>query len=165
MGGDLGVESEPGKGTRFFFTIPLPVYTGQKNKKAADKKVEIQDSETATPLNILLVDDSEDNRLLVRSFLKKYPYTIEAAENGLIAFELFRKGKYNLVLMDMQMPVMDGYTAMRQIRAEPRERSASPHTSTTLKAMGIIMASLTVIDGVRAERMMPMMSQLMVIVR
>jgi two-component system, sensor histidine kinase and response regulator len=69
------------------------------------------------PLKILLVDDSEDNRLLVRSFLKQYPYTIEIGQNGLEAVERFKAGKYNIVLMDMQMPVMDGYTATKEIRA------------------------------------------------
>jgi two-component system, sensor histidine kinase and response regulator len=69
------------------------------------------------PLTILLVDDSEDNRLLVTSYLKQYPYTIEVAVNGLEAIEHFKNGRYNIVLMDMQMPVMDGYTAMKNIRS------------------------------------------------
>lgn len=67
-------------------------------------------------LKILLVDDSEDNRLLVTSFLKKLPYQIELAENGEIAVNKFRAGGYDLVLMDMQMPIKDGYTASREIR-------------------------------------------------
>ncbi len=67
-------------------------------------------------LKILLVDDSEDNRLLVTSFLKKLPYQIELAENGEIAVNKFQADKYDLVLMDMQMPVKDGYAASREIR-------------------------------------------------
>ena len=67
-------------------------------------------------LSILLVEDSKDNRLLIQSYLKKTPYQIDIAENGEIAFGKFTSGKYDLVLMDMQMPVMDGYTATREIR-------------------------------------------------
>ncbi len=65
---------------------------------------------------ILLVDDSEDNRLLVTSFLKKLPYQIDTAENGELAVSTFQAGDYDLVLMDMQMPIKDGYTASREIR-------------------------------------------------
>ncbi len=68
------------------------------------------------PLRILLVDDSRDNRLLVQAYLRRTPYQIDIAENGEIAVEKFVSGKYDLVLMDMQMPVMDGYTATRKIR-------------------------------------------------
>ncbi|MCL6479307.1 MAG: response regulator [Peptococcaceae bacterium] len=67
-------------------------------------------------LSILLVEDSPDNCLLIQSFLKKFPYGIDIAENGEIAIEKFIAGKYDLVLMDMQMPVMDGYSATRTIR-------------------------------------------------
>jgi PAS domain S-box-containing protein len=67
-------------------------------------------------LHILLVEDSADNRLLIQSYLKKTPYQIDIAENGEVAVEKFKSAKYDLVFMDMQMPVMDGYTAIREIR-------------------------------------------------
>ncbi|MBF0622612.1 MAG: PAS domain S-box protein [Magnetococcales bacterium] len=66
---------------------------------------------------ILLVDDSPDNLLLIESFMKKTPHHVDTAENGEQAFEAFKKGDYDLVLMDMQMPIMDGYDATRAIRA------------------------------------------------
>jgi len=67
-------------------------------------------------LHILLVEDSPDNRMLMEAYLKKTPHTMDMAENGQIAVEQFSKGHYDLVFMDMQMPVMDGYTATRTIR-------------------------------------------------
>jgi len=73
-------------------------------------------------LRILLAEDSEDNRVLVQAYLKNTPYQLDLAENGDIAVTKFTSGKYDLVLMDMQMPVMDGYTAVRAIREW--ERSA-----------------------------------------
>ena len=72
--------------------------------------------EEIPPLNIILVEDSRDNRLLIESYLKKTPHKIEIAENGEIAVEKFMSGKYDIVFMDMQMPVMDGYTATKIIR-------------------------------------------------
>jgi CheY-like chemotaxis protein len=68
------------------------------------------------PLRILLVEDSPDNRMLVHSFLKRYPYAIDDAEDGEAGFRKFVDGKYDLVLMDVQMPVIDGLTATRMIR-------------------------------------------------
>ncbi len=73
-------------------------------------------------LHILLVDDSEDNRLLITSYLKKTPHTVDIAENGAIAIEKFVAGTYDLVLMDMQMPVKDGYTATREIRQLEKQK-------------------------------------------
>ncbi len=67
-------------------------------------------------LNILLVEDNEDNRLLISTYLKKTPHRLQMAENGAIAVEAFKSAKYDIVLMDMQMPVMDGYAATREIR-------------------------------------------------
>ncbi len=93
---------------------------------------EQQAEEAETPpersLNILLVDDSEDNRLLVSSFLKKLPYQVDQAENGEIALQKFQQNDYDLVLMDMQMPVMDGYAASREIRQweQQQGRTATP---------------------------------------
>ncbi|HTY55854.1 MAG TPA: PAS domain S-box protein [Candidatus Binataceae bacterium] len=74
-------------------------------------------------LHILLAEDSEDNRVLVEAYLKSTPYQLESAENGEIAFTKFTSGKYDLVLMDMQMPVMDGYTAVKAIREFERAQS------------------------------------------
>ena len=65
---------------------------------------------------ILLVDDSEDNRLLITHYLKSSPIDCDEASNGKEAVEKFRNGKYDLVFMDMQMPIMSGYKATEVIR-------------------------------------------------
>lgn len=65
---------------------------------------------------ILLVDDSDDNRQLIELYLKKLPYVVDIAENGLSAVEKYKDNLYDLILMDVQMPVMDGYKATRKIR-------------------------------------------------
>ena len=72
-------------------------------------------------LRILLVEDSTDNQVLIRSYLKQTPYRLDIADHGAIAVELFKNGYYDLILMDMQMPVMDGYEATRAIRNWERE--------------------------------------------
>jgi CheY-like chemotaxis protein len=68
------------------------------------------------PMRILLADDSAGNRLLVRSYLQKFPYGIEEAHDGVQAVSKFKSGSYDLVLMDIQMPSLDGYDATREIR-------------------------------------------------
>jgi PAS domain S-box-containing protein len=89
------------------------------------------------PLHILLVDDSEDNRLLVSAFLKKTPHTFDLAENGEIAVNKFLAGRYDLVLMDMQMPVMDGYAATREIRQWEKETGAASTPIVALTAYAL----------------------------
>jgi CheY-like chemotaxis protein/HPt (histidine-containing phosphotransfer) domain-containing protein len=68
------------------------------------------------PLKILLVEDSPDNRLLVEAYLKDTPYQLDHAENGEVAVHKFMTGHYDAILMDIQMPVMDGYEATAEIR-------------------------------------------------
>jgi len=75
---------------------------------------------------ILLVEDTEDNRTLVRAFLKSYPLVIDEAHDGREGLEKFKKGAYALVLMDVQMPVMDGYSATRAMREWEREQGREP---------------------------------------
>lgn len=79
-------------------------------------------------MNILLVEDMEDNRVLVTLLLKALPYRIELAEQGAVGVEKFQAGQYDLVFMDIQMPVMDGYEAIRLIRRWEKEqqRHATP---------------------------------------
>jgi CheY-like chemotaxis protein len=68
------------------------------------------------------VDDNPDNRLLVMAYLKKLPYTLDEAENGEEAVSMFISGKYDVVLMDVQMPIMDGREATRTIREWENEK-------------------------------------------
>jgi len=78
------------------------------------------------PLNILLAEDTGDNILLIRSYLKNTPYKLSIAEDGSIAADKFKEGGYHLVLMDMQMPVMDGYTATWEIRRWEKKHGLKP---------------------------------------
>ncbi|HXZ87648.1 MAG TPA: response regulator [Candidatus Binataceae bacterium] len=73
-------------------------------------------TERTRHLRVLVADDSADNRLLIDAFLKKSEFELDQAENGEIALQKFSAGKYDVILMDIQMPVMDGYTATRRIR-------------------------------------------------
>ena len=90
--------------------------------------------EDQSSLNILLVDDSEDNRFLVQAFLKDTNYLIDTAENGQVAIEKFLANVYDLILMDVQMPVMDGYAATREIRRLEQEEGRKPTPIVALTA-------------------------------
>lgn len=88
------------------------------------------------PLNILLAEDCENNVLLVQLYLKKFPYSIDVAENGSEAFELFQRNEYDVVLMDIEMPVTDGYEATTLIRGFEKENSRkNPIVAVTAHAL------------------------------
>lgn len=89
----------------------------------------------ALPL-VLLVDDSSENRKLLRILLSKQPIVLHEAGNGREALEMFEKNAYAMLLMDIQMPIMDGYTATRQIRRieESTGRARTPVVALTAYA-------------------------------
>jgi CheY-like chemotaxis protein len=89
------------------------------------------------PLRILVADDSADNRMLITAFLKKMPYCIDEVENGALAVEHFKARKYDLVLMDIQMPVMDGHAATRAIRDWERDNQRTPTPIIALSAAAL----------------------------
>lgn len=91
-------------------------------------RVEALSPSQPSPLNILLVEDMEDNRVLVTLLLKALPYRLDLAENGAVGVEKFRSRQYDLLLMDIHMPVMDGYEAIRIMRLweEEQKRGATP---------------------------------------
>jgi len=80
---------------------------------------------TGQDVTILLADDSADNRTLIQSYLKHSGYQLDIAETGKVAFEMCQTRKYDLVLMDVQMPVMDGHTATRMIREWEKESNVN----------------------------------------
>jgi PAS domain S-box-containing protein len=90
------------------------------------------------PLKILFADDSSDNRTLIRAFLKKTPYRLDEVENGKQAIDAFVAGGYDLVLMDIQMPEVDGYAATRAIRRWERkhDRASTPIIALTASVFG-----------------------------
>ncbi|MDX8399075.1 MAG: response regulator [Gallionellaceae bacterium] len=111
MDGDIWVESEEGKGSVFHFTAHLPQSSGAS---LTDAPVVLPQSNEE--LHILLADDNPDNVLLINVFLKATTHSLDVAEDGLLAVEKFRKNRYDLILMDVQMPNMGGYEATAEIR-------------------------------------------------
>jgi CheY-like chemotaxis protein/HPt (histidine-containing phosphotransfer) domain-containing protein len=88
-------------------------------------------------LRVLLADDSEDNVFLIQSFLRASGCSIDVAENGAVALQKFRSNHYDAVLMDLQMPVMDGFAATERIREWERENGAAPTPIIALTAYAL----------------------------
>ncbi|BCA56373.1 Histidine kinase [Nitrospira sp. KM1] len=112
------------------------------------------------PLNILLVEDSPDNQFLIRSYLKQTQYQLDIAEHGAVAIEKFKTGHYDLILMDMQMPVMDGYEATKAIRAWEFEHDVPQTNIIALTALALKEESERILEaGCNAHMTKPVKKQ------
>ena len=110
------VDSDEGKGSRFYFTLQFKKSDVVLHFDPKNSSVPKQTFESLNGIKILLVEDNEANQIIALKFLRKWDLEVDVVNNGREACEQIVKANYNLVLMDLQMPVMDGYEAVAYIR-------------------------------------------------
>jgi signal transduction histidine kinase/CheY-like chemotaxis protein len=131
MGGELKVTSNPEKGSCFYFTLHL---TFQSRVMIVPKE-RLRGLKELTGVNILLVEDNAVNMNIARRFLHSWGATIQPAENGEVAWELFRTHPFDLLLIDLEMPLMDGKALLKQVRSVNKDIPAIAFTAAVYENM------------------------------
>ncbi|MDR7051191.1 signal transduction histidine kinase/ActR/RegA family two-component response regulator [Duganella sp. 3397] len=142
MGGAIGCASTPGQGSTFSFELPARLVPAPP-ADSAPASAQVAASVPAPAGHALLVEDTEMNRQLARILLRKLGWTADEVHDGQQALDALTARRYDLVLMDCMMPVMDGYEACRRLRAQ-EAANGWPHTP-------VIALTANAIDGDRAR--------------
>lgn len=135
MGGRIWLNSIIDKGSAFGFAVPFEAWA--TDNRAVSLPVGAHPAGPLPVLRILMAEDSPDNCTIALAYLADTPYCIDVAENGIIACEMFKASRYDLVLMDRQMPAMDGLTATRTIRDWERANDRLPTPIIALTASAL----------------------------
>jgi two-component system, sensor histidine kinase len=119
----MHVISKIGEGSEFSFNMEFPVST-ERTKRAGDKYILLQNNEVLNSLRVLIAEDNPVNVLLMKKLLSKWGISPTIAENGERAIEILQFGNFDIILMDLQMPVMNGFDAAKEIRRLPDLKKA-----------------------------------------
>lgn len=135
MGGTINFSSEAGSGSQFWFEAPLDVADSPSLSDPSSQAVSQSDTAQGSMPRILLAEDNVINQEVIRGFLKSRNWNCEIAEDGVQAVEAVKTGHYDVVLMDVQMPRMDGIQATQTIRSLPEPACQTPILGLTANAM------------------------------